>query len=129
MTDANAASPHLVEAWQCIGCGRIEGPQPCIGVCQDRKVQFVPEAEYARLVERLAAAEARQAALDAFVRRLVRTHPRAGAWEQSYRTLQEQGRLALAAAAPAAVPDSQPADAPARSARALRSGGAGAQDY
>ena len=30
-----------VKAWQCIGCGKIEAPQTCIGVCQDRKVQFV----------------------------------------------------------------------------------------
>jgi hypothetical protein len=27
-----------VKAWQCIGCGKIEAPQACIGVCQDRKV-------------------------------------------------------------------------------------------
>ena len=30
-----------VEAWQCIGCGKIEAPQTCIGVCRDRKVAFV----------------------------------------------------------------------------------------
>jgi hypothetical protein len=23
-----------VKAWQCIGCGKIEAPQTCIGVCQ-----------------------------------------------------------------------------------------------
>ncbi|MCC6535698.1 MAG: hypothetical protein IT531_24365 [Burkholderiales bacterium] len=35
-----------VDAWQCIGCGRIEAPQNCIGVCQDRKVQFVYAGDY-----------------------------------------------------------------------------------
>jgi len=34
------AESEVVEAWQCIGCGRVELPQPCIGVCQDRKVRF-----------------------------------------------------------------------------------------
>ena len=29
------------KAWQCIGCGRIEAPQPCLGICEDRKVEFV----------------------------------------------------------------------------------------
>ena len=35
-----------VTAWQCIGCGRIEGAQPCIGVCQDRKTDFVYAGDY-----------------------------------------------------------------------------------
>ena len=26
-----------IVAWQCIGCGRLEGPQPCVGVCQDAR--------------------------------------------------------------------------------------------
>ena len=35
-----------INAWQCIGCGKIEAPQTCIGVCQDRKVQLVPLDEH-----------------------------------------------------------------------------------
>jgi hypothetical protein len=27
-----------IQAWQCIGCGRIEAPQTCVGVCRDRKI-------------------------------------------------------------------------------------------
>ena len=30
-----------VQAWQCIGCGRIEAPQTCIGVCRDRRITLV----------------------------------------------------------------------------------------
>jgi hypothetical protein len=29
-------SAERIKAWQCIGCGRIEGAQPCIGICEDR---------------------------------------------------------------------------------------------
>jgi hypothetical protein len=35
-----------VMAWQCIGRGKIEAPQTCIGVCQDRKVEFVCASEH-----------------------------------------------------------------------------------
>jgi hypothetical protein len=42
------AMNDYVKAWQCIGCGKIEAPQICIGICQDRKVQFVYADEYER---------------------------------------------------------------------------------
>jgi hypothetical protein len=35
------AMAERVTAWQCIGCGRIEGAQPCVGICQDRRTDFV----------------------------------------------------------------------------------------
>ena len=30
-----------ITAWQCIGCGNLEAPQTCIGVCEYRKVRLV----------------------------------------------------------------------------------------
>ena len=51
--------PAEFVAWQCIGCGRIEGPQPCIGVCQDRKVSFVCASDYAAVLSRLFEVEER----------------------------------------------------------------------
>ena len=57
-------------AWQCVGCGRIEGPQPCIGVCQDRKVSFVYASDHAAVLSRLLDAEERVAALKSLVRRM-----------------------------------------------------------
>ena len=100
MTDESSSAPLVLDAWQCIGCGRIEGPQPCVGVCQDRKVQFVAASEHARLLERLAEAEQRRAALEGLVRRLATTRPREGAWERSYRTLQAEARRILAGPPP-----------------------------
>jgi hypothetical protein len=43
-----------VKAWQCIGGGRIEAPQTCIGICQDRKVQFVYASEHEECRRRFA---------------------------------------------------------------------------
>lgn len=84
------------EAWQCIGCGKIDAPQPCIGVCQDRKVQFVYAAAYDGLLAEVQNVRRRAQALEALIRRLAATTPREGGWERSYRALQAQARRALA---------------------------------
>jgi hypothetical protein len=100
--------PAEFVAWQCIGCGRIEGPQPCIGVCQDRKVSFVYASDYAAILSGLLEAEERIAALESLVRRMALSTPRTGEWERSYRSLQEEARRVLKG-----VPDPQPMDRPA----------------
>jgi len=86
---------EVFKVWQCIGCGRIDGPQPCVGVCQDRKAELVYASEYEEAFWRAEKAEERVATLEAFVRRLAWTTPRAGEWERSYRGLQEDARRAL----------------------------------
>jgi len=98
-----------VTVWQCIGCGRIEAPQPCIGVCQDRKVELVYATEHDEALTRLALARRQLKAFEALVRRFASTTPREGEWEHSYRALQDQARRALAALAS----DAQVLDRPA----------------
>lgn len=78
------------QAWQCIGCGKIDGPAQCIGVCQDRAVELVNAADFR-------AAQARAAALEEVVRRIALTFPKDGEWERTWRALQEQAKQALAA--------------------------------
>lgn len=77
-----------MKAWQCIGCGKIDGPQPCIGVCQDRKVELVYADTYDIL-------QSRADALEALLRTLAQTTPREGEWERCYRGLQERARRLL----------------------------------
>ena len=84
-----------VTVWQCIGCGRIEAPQPCIGVCQDRKVEMVYAADYAAVVAQLGHARAQGEALAAVVRQLAHTNPRPGECEHTYRALQARARGVL----------------------------------
>jgi hypothetical protein len=84
-------------AWQCVGCGRIEDTQPCIGVCRDRKVNFVYAEEYDRLQAELARLSSRAAALGAVVREIAHMTPREGQWERTYRVLQARARCALEA--------------------------------
>jgi hypothetical protein len=86
-------------AWRCIGCGRIEAPQPCVGICHDRRVELVFASEH-RETERVLAAAARERdALIALVRRLAWSRPRDDEWQRSYRVLQAQARELLAALA------------------------------
>lgn len=88
-------SDHI-KAWQCIGCGRIEAPQTCIGICQDRKVEFVYAFEHEDALAQLQLARGQLSAVSAFVRRFAWTTPREHEWEHSYRALQEQARALLA---------------------------------
>jgi len=88
-------STERIKAWQCIGCGRLDGPQPCLGICQDRKVELVSALAYDDVVMREASVRARADAFEALVRQLARTTPRDGGWERSYRALQEQARRML----------------------------------
>lgn len=98
-------SGESISAWQCIGCGRIEAPQTCIGICQDRRVEFVYAAEYAALESELAAVRRERDMLSALARTLAFSRPRDGEWERSYRALQAQARVALGAARSATGPD------------------------
>lgn len=84
-----------ITAWQCIGCGRIEGTQQCIGICQDRKVDFVYAADYDEVLAQLALARKQTEVLAALVRQLVVTTPREGGWESTYRALQARARRIL----------------------------------
>lgn len=83
-----------LNAWQCIGCGRIEAPQPCIGVCQDRRVQFVYAKDYEAALSR---AEASKRALE-LVRKLASVTPKAENFREGYLALQRQARRIVAEA-------------------------------
>ncbi|HEX5127243.1 MAG TPA: hypothetical protein VFW00_10930 [Rhodocyclaceae bacterium] len=87
--------PEYMKAWQCIGCGKIDGPQNCIGICQDRKVELVYAADYEALNGQLGAARAAIALLMAQMRQIANTTPRNNEWERSYRALQARARQAL----------------------------------
>ena len=70
-----------LKAWECIGCGRLEGQKPCLGICQDRKVELVYAGEYERLADVL--------------RQIAAVTPREGAWQATYREMQRRAREAL----------------------------------
>jgi hypothetical protein len=79
---------ETIKAWQCVGCGRLEGPAQCVGVCQDQPVELVAAEDHARAL-------ARAAALEEVVRRIALTRPKKGQCEQTWAALQDQARKAL----------------------------------
>ena len=83
---ANVERRHV---WECIGCGRIDDPRPCVGICRDRKVEYVLAADHDRAV----------AALLEIVRIIATTTPRPGEAEGHWFALQARARAALASQA------------------------------
>jgi hypothetical protein len=84
-----------VQAWQCIGCGRIEAPQPCIGVCRDRKVFMVGKATHDQA---LADSSRLRRALEVTRAKLARfalCTPRDGSHAQTFDALKTQIRELL----------------------------------
>jgi len=41
---------ETIEAWQCVGCGRLQADRPCIGVCTDRRIELVTAEQAAELM-------------------------------------------------------------------------------
>lgn len=91
------SAAQRVTVWRCIGCGRIEGPQPCIGVCEDRKAEIVYAADYDDALAQLERSRRQATVLAALVRQLAHTTPHEGGWERTYRALQARAVQTLAA--------------------------------
>ena len=69
---------ETIKVWECVGCGRIDHPQPCVGICRDRKAEYVRAEDYA--------------ALEALLRRIAFTTPREGEYESAWRAFQRDAR-------------------------------------
>ena len=74
------------KVWECIGCGRIDDPQPCVGICRDAKVEYVLAPDHDRAM----------AVLLDVVRTIASTTPRPGQAERHWKALQARARRALA---------------------------------
>ena len=77
-----------MKAWQCTGCGKLDGPQPCIGVCQDRKVELVYADDYDQLKLRIGS-------LEVLLKTVIQTTPRNDEWEKCYKAFQQRARQLL----------------------------------
>jgi hypothetical protein len=76
---------ETIKVWECVGCGRIDHPQPCVGVCRDVKAEYVRAADYANALERIEN-------LEGLLRRIAFTSPRDGEFESAWRALQRDAR-------------------------------------
>lgn len=88
MTKETGQAAERILAWQCIGCGKLEAPRPCIGVCQDRPVEVVDAQTYDAL-------QAQLQEILPLLRQLALVTPHEGEWERAWRQLQGQARKIL----------------------------------
>lgn len=79
---------ETIEAWKCVGCGRLQAERPCIGVCTDKRVELVEAADYAELAWRVEELEAALALI-------ARVTPKPEALEASWLALQARARALL----------------------------------
>ena len=79
---------ETIKVWECVGCGRIDHPQPCVGVCRDRKAELVHASDYAVAAERIEA-------LEKVLRRIAFTTPRDAEWKRTWDALQKDARALL----------------------------------
>jgi hypothetical protein len=87
---------EYIQAWQCIGCGKIEAPQPCIGVCRDRKVLFIGKDEHEAALAEIARLREQLQSVASRLRRFGLAAPRAGRWEAAYNALRVETRELIA---------------------------------
>lgn len=85
-----------IQAWQCIGCGRIEAPQPCLGLCRDRKVFMVGKATHEQALADNARLRSALGMTRAKLARFALCTPRDGSHAQAFDSLQAQLRELLA---------------------------------
>lgn len=89
--------------WWCARCGGIDAPQPCLGICVWRTVEWVPRDAYERRRDRVVALQEAQACIESLLRRLAWSTPRAGQWERSWGALRSGAGEAIRACAAAQV--------------------------
>lgn len=82
--------------WWCEACGGIDAPQPCLGVCVWRPVEWVSRAVYEQARERAFAERARERRLRQLLRQIVAVSPRAGHSAETWRAFAARARAALA---------------------------------
>ena len=87
----------LIQAWQCIGCGKLQAEAPCVGICQDRQVELVSAGDYEALFNANQNLESRVESLMQLIRKLALVTPRPGKAEQTLLTLQQQAKNFLRA--------------------------------
>jgi hypothetical protein len=92
-----ATEPDVVQAWGCPDCGRIDAPQPCLGVCVRRPVLMADASEQRVLAARATQAAEFEQALASLARLVAHVTPRAGAERRTWAALAARARSALSA--------------------------------
>jgi hypothetical protein len=94
--DLSRSAEHAT-TWWCAECGGIDAPQPCLGICIWRSVEWVERTVYEGVRERSIIELEREQQLRRILQKIAWITPRSGHWEQGWRLLQREARQVLAA--------------------------------
>ena len=83
-----ASAVERIQGWRCIGCGKVDAPRPCVGICQDRRFELVDAADYDAL-------RLRVQALEGALALIARVTPREDRLAESWQALQGLARRLL----------------------------------
>ena len=86
---------EIIEAFQCMGCGRIDVPRECIGICQDRLMKIVAAGDYLAAVERARSAEREVEAMRTLLRQIAHVSPDDDRWQETLEAFQLRARALL----------------------------------
>jgi hypothetical protein len=81
--------------WWCAKCGGVDAPQPCLGICVWRPVEWVNRDVYQDQRERATSERERERRLRQVLRRIAWITPHPHQWERSWRLLQAEAEQAL----------------------------------
>jgi hypothetical protein len=87
--------------WWCAACGGIDAPQPCLGICIWRPIDWVNAKLCGQERTRALVEREMEVCLRLPLRRAASVTPREGHWERGYRVLQAEARESLNACAAA----------------------------
>lgn len=90
-------SLECTTTWWCAGCGGIDAPQPCLGICIWRRVEWVNATLYEHERQRALAERHTEGRLRRLPQRAASITPREGHWQQGWNALEALGRQALRA--------------------------------
>lgn len=87
-----APEVDVIQAWGCPRCGRVDAPQPCLGICTRRPGMVADAAEYREFSEHCERAAADQRELAAFAQLVAGVRPRPGRESVTVEALRARAR-------------------------------------
>ena len=86
---------EVATTWWCAGCGGIDAPQPCLGICIWRRVEWVNAARYEHERTRALAERETEQRLRLLLRLVASVTPRDGQWQPGWSALAARARRTL----------------------------------
>ncbi len=90
-----APEVDVIEGWGCPRCGRVDAPQPCLGICVRRPGVVADVAEYRDYAGHALRMAETDRALSAFAHVVAGVHPRPGREQQTVESLRSRARELL----------------------------------